>query len=326
MSWEKVRIIIFLLFFCELNSAEDGFAKSKDVNIFYLDHGPSTGTPILMIQGLGAQLTFWPEELIELLQNNGYRPIVFDNRDTGLSDNFDHEGRPNFLWNYFKFYVNLPIYSSYSLTDMANDGIAVMDHLKIEKFHVLGISMGGMISQRLVADNQERVISFTLVASMAKSPDASTAPKGELNQLITERSNKDFSDMEEAKRALRIYEILSSEDAIIDEDEFIINALDNIKRNKSETGFSRQLQAILADRDRFNELENITVPTLIIHGTIDPLIPINAGKLTSKLIPNNTFIEVRKMSHLIDKPVLDIIEDVLIKHLDGINLEQDMIL
>ena len=326
MSWEKVRIIIFLLFICELNSAEDGFAKSKDINIFYLDHGPSTGTPILMIQGLGAQLTFWPNELIELLQNNGYRPIVFDNRDAGLSDNFDHEGRPNFLWNYFKFYVNLPIYSSYSLTDMANDGIAVMDHLKIEKFHVLGISMGGMISQRLVADNQERVITFTQVASMAKPPDASTAPKGELNKLITERSNKDLSEMEEAKRALRIYEILSSEDVIIDEDEFIINALDNIKRNKSETGFSRQLQAILADRDRFNELGNITVPTLIIHGTLDPLIPINAGKLTSKLIPNNTFIEVRKMSHLIDKPVLDIIEDVLIKHLDGINLEQDMIL
>ena len=95
--------------------------------------------------------------------------------------------------------------------------------------------------------------------------------------------------MEEAKRALRIYEILSSEDVIIDEDEFIINALDNIKRNKSETGFSRQLQAILADRDRFNELGNITVPTLIIHGTLDPLIPINAGKLTSKLIPNNTY-------------------------------------
>ena len=189
MSWAPLRtVLLILLSFC-LFSENEGYAKNDNVNIFYLDHGPKKGTPVLMIQGLGAQLTYWPDELISLLQQNGYRPIVFDNRDAGLSDNFDEKGRPPFIWNYIKFYLNLPMRSIYSLEDMANDGIAVMDHLQIKDFHVLGISMGGMISQRLVADHQERVITFTQIASMAKSPDVSTAPKGELRRLITDRSN-----------------------------------------------------------------------------------------------------------------------------------------
>ena len=140
MSWAPLRtVLLVLLSFC-LFSENEGYAKNDNVNIFYLDHGPKEGTPILMIQGLGAQLTYWPDELISLLQQNGYRPIVFDNRDAGLSDNFDEKGRPPFIWNYIKFYLNLPMRSTYSLEDMANDGIAVMDHLQIQDFHVLGIS------------------------------------------------------------------------------------------------------------------------------------------------------------------------------------------
>ena len=89
MSWAPLRtVLLVLLSFC-LFSENEGYAKNDNVNIFYLDHGPKEGTPILMIQGLGAQLTYWPDELIFLLQQNGYRPIVFDNRDAGLSDNFD---------------------------------------------------------------------------------------------------------------------------------------------------------------------------------------------------------------------------------------------
>ena len=326
MSWVPLKKILLVLLSFSLFSQDEGYAKNDNVNIFYLDHGPKEGTPILMIQGLGAQLTYWPDDLISLLQENGYRPIVFDNRDAGLSDNFDAEGRPPFIWNYIKFYLNLPMHSVYSLEDMANDGIAVMNHLQINHFHVLGISMGGMISQRLVADHQERVITFIQIASMAKSPDVSTAPKGELRRLITDRSNKELSQEERVNRAIRIYEILGTEGVTIDREEFAKSALANIKRGKSKSGFSRQLQAILADKDRYNKLNNITVPTLIIHGTIDPLIPFEEGKKTSELIANNTFVEVKTMSHLIDKPVLEKIRVILINHLDGIILEQDMIL
>lgn len=326
MSWVPLRTVLLVLLSFSLFSQDEGYAENENVNIFYLDHGPKEGTPVLMIQGLGAQLTYWPDELISLLQKNGYRPIVFDNRDAGLSDNFDEKGRPPFIWNYIKFYLNLPMRSIYSLEDMANDGIAVMDHLQIKDFHVLGISMGGMISQRLVADHQERVITFTQIASMAKSPDVSTAPKGELRRLITDSSYKELSEEKRINRAIRIYEILGTEGVMINREEFAESALANIKREKSKSGFSRQLQAILADKDRYNELKNITVPTLIIHGTIDPLIPFEEGKRTSELIVNNTFIEVQKMSHLIDKPVLDSIDKILINHLDGVILEQDMIL
>lgn len=116
MSWAPLKtVLLVLLSFC-LFSENEGYAKNDNVNIFYLDHGPKEGTPILMIQGLGAQLTYWPDELISLLQQNGYRPIVFDNRDAGLSDNFDEKGRPPFIWNYIKFYLNLPMRSTYSLS------------------------------------------------------------------------------------------------------------------------------------------------------------------------------------------------------------------
>ena len=127
--------------------------------------------------------------------------------------------------------------SIYSLEDMANDGIAVMDHLQIKDFHVLGISMGGMISQRLVADHQERVITFTQIASMAKSPDVSTAPKGELRRLITDRSNKELSEEERINRAIRIYEILGTEGVTINREEFAESALANIKRGKASLDF-----------------------------------------------------------------------------------------
>ena len=150
----KFLFIFFLIAF-PMHS-NDGYGNNDGVDIYYVDYGPADNEPILLVQGLGGQLTFWPDELIKLLQNNGFRPIVYDNRDVGLSDGFEEYGRPNFIWNYIKFYTGLPLKSVYSLTDMADDGIAVLDDLELAQSHLLAMSMGGMITQRMVVDNSER--------------------------------------------------------------------------------------------------------------------------------------------------------------------------
>ena len=175
--------------------------------------------------------------------------------------------------------------------------------------------MGGMISQRMVFNHQNRFISYIQVASMAKVPDHTTLPRNELRKIIEDRSYKNQSIEERVERSIRLFEILSSEDATIDKDKFADEVIKNIERSPNESGFSRHLQAILADKDRYDLISQINIPTLVIHGEIDPLIPFNEGKKSAEMIPNSTFLAVKKMSHLLDPPIIDIIEEPLISYM-----------
>ena len=316
MKFQKFLIFYLLLFSSTIFSQNEDFVDNNGVKIFYVDYGPIENEPILLVQGLGGQLTFWPDELITVLQNNGYRPTVYDNRDVGLSEDFKDYGKPNFIWNYIKFYLGLPLRSAYSLSDMGSDGIAILNHLNIEKTHILAQSMGGMISQRMVADNKNRFKSYVLIASMARTPDLKTAPRGELRKLIEDRSFGDQTLDGEVERSIKIFKILASPRSEIDEEKFEKEVIKNFNRSSNTEGFSRQLIAILADKDRYDEVQRITTPTLVIHGKLDPLIPYEEGKKTAELIPNSEFLGVDFMSHLIDKPVLDYIETPMVKFLD----------
>ena len=312
-----MRLAILIIFSFFVFSEDEGYATNGDVQIYYKDFGPENNTPVLLVMGLGGQLTYWPQFFIEFLQNNGYRPIVYDNRDVGLSTSFKEYGRPNFIWNYVKFYTGLPIRSSYSLEDMANDGLAVLDHLSIDKSHLVGMSMGGMISQHLASNNEERFYSLTLIASMAKTPDASTAPKGRLAKLLNDRSRREKTIEKRIERAVEIYSILDAGNTDFDTPEFKQGVIDNINRSKEDSGFSRQLLAILADKSREESVRNITLPTLIIHGELDPLIPFKEGLNTHKLIKSSTFVPVKEMGHLLTQKSLDNFNSEIIVHLDS---------
>lgn len=316
MKLQKILVIYLILFSSTIFSQNEDFVDNEGVKIFYVDYGPIENEPILLVQGLGGQLTFWPDELISVLQDNGYRPIVYDNRDVGLSEDFKDYGKPNFVWNYIKFYLGLPMRSAYSLADMGSDGIAILDELNIKKTHILAQSMGGMISQRMVADNKNRFKSYVLIASMARTPDLKTAPRGELRRLIEDRSFGNQTLDGEVERSIKIFKILASPSTEIDEEKFRKEVIKNFNRSSNTEGFSRQLIAILADKDRYDEVSTITTPTLVIHGKLDPLIPYEEGKKTAELIPNSEFLSVDFMSHLIDKPVLDYIETPMVKFLD----------
>ena len=146
-----------------INAYEEGYADNNGIKIYYRDYGPKNAEPILLVQGLGGQLTFWPENLINFLKDNNFRPIVYDNRDVGLSTKFNNQ--PNYTSDYLRYIFRLPIDTEYVIDDMAMDGISILDTLNIKKAHLLGMSMGGMIAQIIASNYSERIKSFTLIAS-----------------------------------------------------------------------------------------------------------------------------------------------------------------
>ena len=179
----------------------EGFAENDGVKIFYRDYGPINGDPILMVHGLGAQLVHWPPHLIHFLQAHNFRPITYDNRDVGLSSRFI--GTPSFVLDYIKYFLRLPIKSEYTIEDMADDGLNLLETLNIHQAHILGTSMGGMIAQIISAQYPQKVKSFTLIASTASTPSPMNAPSRPVRELMMERSKNPNASEEEVIERVR---------------------------------------------------------------------------------------------------------------------------
>ena len=302
------------MFFNATSGFEEGYAKKDNLEIYYRDYGPLDGIPVLLVMGLGGQLTFWPPYMIKRLQDSGYRPIAYDNRDMGFSTRF--ESNPTFLSNYLKYYLNIPIKSEYKLDDMANDAVMLIDYLNIKKSHVIGMSMGGMISQILVANYPERFHSYTQIASMVSTPNPTNGPSFKVIRLLQERAFKNATKEERINRAVRLVSTIGMKGYNYNTEEFKDEVGQSIDRSKDDTGFIRQMAAILGTRDRIKKVNNIKIPTLIIHGDIDPLVKPKNAFHSHKLIPNSKLLMIENMGHLIEEPVFNKFKDELIQHLD----------
>ena len=302
------------MFFNATSGFEEGYAKKDNLEIYYRDYGPLDGIPVLLVMGLGGQLTFWPPYMIKRLQDSGYRPIAYDNRDMGFSTRF--ESNPTFLSNYLKYYLNIPIKSEYKLDDMANDAVMLIDYLNIKKSHVIGMSMGGMISQILVANYPERFHSYTQIASMVSTPNPTNGPSFKVIRLLQERAFKNATKEERIDRAVRLVSTIGMKGYNYNTEEFKDEVGQSIDRSKDDTGFIRQMAAILGTRDRIKKVNNIKIPTLIIHGDIDPLVKPKNAFHSHKLIPNSKLLMIKNIGHLIEEPVFNEFKDQLIQHLD----------
>ena len=308
----------------KLLSFEEGIAQQNDIEIYYRDYGPIDGDPILLVQGIGGQLINWPHHLIEFLIQNNFRPIVFDNRDTGLSskiesDAFDDDNRGNtIIRSYIRYYLRLPIESDYTLDDMADDAISVLNTLNIDKAHILGISMGGMISQIIASSYPERTKTFTLIASTASTPSPLNGPTRKVRKLLMDRTKNPNATIDErVNRTRKIFGEIGYQGINLDTDEFYEEVSNSIQRGgNNDTGFGRQLTAILGSENRLNKVKSIQAPTLIIHGKDDPLIKVKNAYKTNKLIDNSNLIIISDMRHLIEVPVFNQFKDDLLKHLD----------
>jgi pimeloyl-ACP methyl ester carboxylesterase len=308
-----------------LHSFEEGFISNNGVDIAYRVYGSENNEPILLVQGLGGQLINWPEHLIDFLIENNYRPIVFDNRDTGLSSRFTDdrftEGNRSKTINstYLKYYLRLPINPPYTLDDMATDAIKILDKLNIDKAHLLGISMGGMIAQIIAANHSDRINTFTLIASSISAPSPLNGPTRDVRRLLMKRSANPYSTNEERiERSKKIFKLIGLEGYDLDTEEFYNKSIESIERaGPDDTGFSRQIMAILGSKNRIKKVKSIKAKTLIIHGKEDPLIKVKNAYKTNKYIKNSNLLILPKMRHLIEPPVFDLFKQDLLTHLNN---------
>lgn len=296
---------------------DEGYAETNGVKIFYRDYGPKDADPILLVHGLGAQLVHWPEHLINFLLDNNLRPITFDNRDAGLSSRF--KKKPSIVLGYLRYFFRLPIKSEYTLNDMAKDGIDVLDHLDISKAHILGTSMGGMISQIICAKYPNRVKTFTLIASTASIPGPFNGATKEVREMMVSRSQSTNPTMDEVyQRELKWVGLIGMQGKNIDTPKFredTINNFNRIKDVKDGYGYARQLTAILSSKNRIKKVKSIKAKTLLIHGKFDPVLNVKNSYFMNKLIANSELIVIPNMRHLIEEEILDQFKDKLKLHL-----------
>jgi pimeloyl-ACP methyl ester carboxylesterase len=265
-----------------------------------------------MIMGLGGQLTFWPQSMIEALTEDGHRVIVFDNRDIGLSTQLHALGTPNMAWQWLKAKLGWPLKPPYTLQDMALDTLALMDGLRIERAHIVGISMGGMIAQRVAATAPGRVISLASIMSSSGAPGLPGPRADVARALITPPSSAREDDV--VAHAVQFFQRIGSPGFAQDWDAFAELARANVRRAPDTRGAQRQLLAVVADRHRYALLDQISAPTLVLHGQSDPLVPITCGRDTAQRIANATFEAIDGMGHDLPPGVLALV----VQHLQAL--------
>jgi pimeloyl-ACP methyl ester carboxylesterase len=258
-------------------------AKANGLEIYYESHGQATDAPILLIMGLGAQMSRWSPDFIDKLVAAGHRVIVFDNRDVGLSEKLDAAGAPDMGAVVGALAEKRKPPVAYTLDEMAADAAGLLEALGIARAHIVGASMGGMIAQLVAADYPERTLSLTSIMSSTGNPDLPRATPEAMARLNTPAPdpNQDLDgflthSVEGAKVMAGTYPV---NETLVRE-----NALSDFRRCYYPVGFQRQYAGIMASPDRRPKLATITAPTVVIHGADDPLVPLAGGRDTAENI------------------------------------------
>ena len=270
---------------------------------------------VLLIMGLGMQLIAWPPELVQGLMNAGYRVVRFDNRDAGLSQHFDALGMPKLLWTGLKFRLGWRIKPPYSVNDMALDALGVLDALDIEQAHLVGVSMGGMIAQRLALLAPVRILSL---ASVMSSSGARGLPEAEPQVTRAMFSRPAGKDMDAAiDHSVKVLKAIASPSFVLDEAQLREQVVTAARRSFYPQGIARQMVAVLADRERAAALIGVSAPTLVVHGQADPLVPFACGQDTARRIPGARLVGIEGMGHDLPPGVVSRLLDLLIPHFDA---------
>jgi pimeloyl-ACP methyl ester carboxylesterase len=285
----------------------------EDTGALPLDKDGQARPVVLLIMGLGMQLVAWPPALVLALLDAGYRVVRHDNRDIGKSQKFDNLGNPNLIWASLKHKLGLSITPPYSLHDMALDAVGVLDALKIDKAHIVGVSMGGMIAQRVAIAAPNRVLSLTSIMSSSGARGLPQAQSKVLGTLLSRPKSNSESDV--ADHYVKLFKVIGSPGFPIDAAESRERILEGIRRSFHPTGTLRQMVAVAADAKRPAELAKITCPTLVIHGKDDPLVPYANGIDTAKRIKGAHLVGIEGMGHDLPPGVVSRITSLLLPFL-----------
>lgn len=267
------------------------FAPANGLSIAYQDFGDPNDEAVVLIMGLGAQLIHWQDEFVFKLVDAGYRVIRFDNRDIGLSEKLYTESTPGLITG-IRYKLGMSLGAPYHLDDMAADTIGLLDHLNIEQAHVAGISMGGMIAQILAAQYPTRILSLTSIMS---SSGAEHLPQGSYQM---EKRDRDRLSREQAlQEIVKVTKAIYAKPSSLSDAEWLADAARAYDRSHYDDGFARQFWAILDSGDRVAMLRSVEQPSLVIHGQLDPLVPLEHGQHTADSIPGSTLVVLDDMGH-----------------------------
>ena len=263
--------------------------QANGITIEYEEQG--SGEPLLLVMGLGGQLVDWPRDLVDQLADAGFRVVRFDNRDIGLSSEID--APPPTRGQLFRAVaLGRPLPTAYLLRDMANDAVGLLDALGIDRAHVVGMSMGGMIAQQLAVSAPERVAS--LVSIMSSTGNRRV---GQPKQRVVRKSLRRPEPTREnaIEQGVELFREICG--PTFDDTEFRELATKSVERSYRPDGAARQLAAIIASGDRTSDLRRLDVPTLVIHGLVDPLVRPSGGVATARAIPDSRLLMFNDMGH-----------------------------
>jgi pimeloyl-ACP methyl ester carboxylesterase len=249
-------------------------ARNGDVEIYYEEFGDPSAPTLLLVNGIGSQCLNYNEEWCQLFCDECFHVVRFDNRDVGLSTKLDGV--------------------KYALRDMADDAIAVLDAMRVDRAHVMGCSMGGMIVQRLALDHTDRLLSLTSVMSRTGEPGYGESSEEALALLLAPAAPSRSAYIDRQVAALHVY---GSKPEWLDDDAIRARAARAYDRCFCPEGVGRQMTAIMRDGSRSAELAELRLPTLVIHGSRDTLVDPSGGRRTAEVIPGARYLEIDGMGH-----------------------------
>ena len=283
-------------------------AQVGEVELVYDTIGDPADPPLLLVMGLGMQLIHWDRDLCELFAERGFHVIRFDNRDAGLSTKISAP-----VPNVMRLMAGLPTSVPYLLEDMARDTLGLLDHLGIERAHVVGTSMGGMIAQTMAIGSPERVLSLASMLSTTGDRWVGT-PKLKVWSVLTRRAPNDRDAYVEY--FVRVFRMIGSPAYPADEERTRALAAATYDRCHYPAGTARQLGAIMASGSRTAGLRRLELPTVVIHGEQDPLVPLRAGVATARAIPGAELVKIPGMGHDMPKELWPTFVDAIARNAD----------
>jgi pimeloyl-ACP methyl ester carboxylesterase len=296
-----------------LPTAGQATLRANGIEICYEVLGDPGAPVILLIMGLGMQLIAWPDAFCASLVEQGFQVIRFDNRDVGHSTHIVWEQRPRLLLAIARGVLGLSVHSPYGLRDMADDALGLLDALQIERAHLVGVSMGGMIAQCMAVHHPHRLLSLTSIMSASGNWRVAFGKLAALRELLRRPAAPDDPESQ-LDRLLRVFAVIGSPGFSTDQAELRRQLERAIARAYDPRGQYQQLLAIVAAGDRRRELARIRAPTLVIHGADDPLLPAAAGRDTAKSISGARLQIIEGMGHDLPPGVQTLLVEAIVQH------------
>lgn len=286
-------------------------ANANGIELVYDSFGDPGAPPLLLIMGLASQMIAWDDDFCAMLAARGYWVIRFDNRDIGLSTKCAQQGVPDLSALMARAMAGEPVTAPYTLLDMADDTVGLLDALGIASAHVVGASMGGAIAQTLAIHHAPRLRTLTSIMATSGAPGL-PPPTPQAMAVLLAPTPTDRSAYIE--RYVRTWNVLRGPGFPLDESRDVERASQLHARGLNPPGVARQLAAILASGSRKEQLGSISVPTLVVHGDADPLVPVACGIDVADSVPNSKLLIIEGMGHALPIAMWPQVVDAIAGH------------